>query len=117
MGLRLVANPTFKGHADITVAGEEKQNRISIVWKHKTLKQVGAWFEANKTRTPAESMVEIIESWDGPTDEADQPVPFSVDALEQLLDTHPASGGELVAAWLEQLTESRAKNSKALSGN
>jgi len=117
MGLRLVANPTFKGHADITVADEEKPQRINVVWKHKTLKQVTAWFEANKARTSAESMVEIIDSWDGPTDEDDQPVPFDIDALEQLLDTHPASGGELVAAWLEQLTESRIKNSKALPGN
>lgn len=117
MGLKLVANPTFPGHADITVAGEEMPQRITVVWKHMTLKKVGEWMESNKTRSAVESLQDVIQSWEGPEDENGNPEAFSAESLSKLLENRPVAGSELIAAWMTQLTESRVKNSKALSGN
>lgn len=117
MGLTIVANPTFKGPAAITVVGEAVPVEINVVWKHKTMEQVGEWFEANKSRPAVDGLLEIIEDCPDLLDKDGQPVAFSRESLQTLLSSRSAAAGELVGAYLVNLTESRVKNSKALPGN
>ena len=114
MALKIVANPTFPGHADITVAGQDALERIKLTWRHKTAEQMCEWFEANKARPAIDGLMEIIADCPDLTDADGQPVPFSREVLQTTVANYPPATGELVTAWLAQLTESRTKNLKAL---
>lgn len=52
----------------------------------------------------------VIQDWSGPVDAKAAPVAYSPDALAALLDAYPAAAGELLAAYLAAMTDSRAKN-------
>lgn len=106
---KLQPNPTFPLKVKITVAGQETPGQLDLVAKHKGRKELKAWQERAAKSEDPQFLDEIISGW-SVVDEAGQPVPYTVDALAQLLDTYPMSGFEIYEAYLRELTESRRKN-------
>lgn len=111
--LKIVADPTFAGHADITDLGADAPVRIHVVWKHKTVEQLSAWFESNRDKPAADALMEIVADCPDLANGAGESIPFSRDALAVLLANRAAAVSEITSAYMTQLTESRIKNSKA----
>jgi hypothetical protein len=117
MTIRININPapTFTVPVLISVPGAEPA-KISVTFRHKGRKALDAWIkrpaEAKTAGTEiadADYLGEIIADW-ADIGADDRPVPYSRDALADLLDAYPTSGTELFNAYLKALTEAREKN-------
>ena len=109
--LSIVPPTTFTASARVSVPGSATDAELHITWRHKTVRQFAAWQgSAHKAASDAEFLAEVIASWAGVGDADGKPLPYSPQALAQLLDAYPASGQELVQAYRAALVEARAKN-------
>lgn len=119
----IIPQPTFTCTVNLTVAGSDEPASIKVTWRHKGRKELGAWLRAGNALADigrelhsatalgdAAWLAEAMVGWDGPVDAAGAPVLFAQAELALLLDRYPPAGGELLAAYLHALTESRAKN-------
>lgn len=109
--LLLTPAPTFRAPAQITVPGEEALAEISVEWRYKSRSEALAWSESVRSlaatgqfEAAVSKLGEAIAAWDGPD------VPYSEDALADLVDTYPAALMELHWAYFAALFESRRKN-------
>jgi hypothetical protein len=107
----LTPNPTFTTDVNLTVPGAAEPVKLTVTFRHKGRKSLADWIKRPKVMADAGSPVndaqylnEIIAGWEGP----DQP--YSIEALDELLDAYQPSGQELFEAYVHALTESRAKN-------
>ena len=125
---KIVPNPTFEGVVQITIPGESTPATLRVTWRHMGRRALAVWLKKTKpavqpaaqpvdqpaepatVQTDAEWLAEAMANWAGPVDESGAAVPLSLPALAALLDSAPASGSELLAAYLREMTESRAKN-------
>lgn len=108
---RIVPSPTFRCKVNLSVPGSELPQVVTVDFRHKSGKQLQAWFEgATVADSDASFLGEVIEGWIGVVDEKDAPVPYTLENLARLLDAYPASGRELVLAYQRQLRDARAKN-------
>jgi hypothetical protein len=112
---QLNPNPTFPFVAQITVPGGEAQP-LALIGQHKGRAALQEWIELPKLRAEtgapvmdAEYLGQVLDGWQVSTSDG-VAVPYSVEALQVLLDGYPAAAGEIFAAYLRALTESRAKN-------
>jgi len=111
-------NPTFTAKVSLSVPGDAAPVVIDIEFKHKGRAAYAAWWESVPTaktgdgarRTDADILDEVMVGWTGPLDDKGEPVPYSRDALSQLLDNYPASTMEIYEAYRRALWESREKN-------
>lgn len=110
MALKLTPNPTFSAAVQISVPGQEATEIIRVTFRHKTAEALAAWFQAKADKPARDALDEVIEAWDGPLDAGGEKVSYSREALGNLLSGYPAASGEMVRAYLRELTESRAKN-------
>lgn len=105
---KLTPQPTFWATVALSVPGSETPSSIDIEFRHlgqKALAELLRGEEVNDlTILPA-----LMADWRGVGSDAG-PVPFSVDALAQLLDNYPAASVELFTAYRRALVESRIKN-------
>lgn len=104
--LKLQPNPTFRASVGITVPGESKPALVDIEFRHQPKEKL---VEFTKRLADGRSDVEILEEilvgWKGVDAE------YSPSALRDLLSNYPASGLEILKAYLAELSESRRKNS------
>lgn len=107
--LRLVPHPTFKAPVRISVPGAEPA-ALTVEFRHKSRQGLADWFAASKDKPFAAALAEVIVGWDGVHDESGEAVACTEDALAVLLANYAQAGNELLAAYVAQLTESRAKN-------
>lgn len=110
MSFKLIPNPTFKATVNLTVPGQENPGQIEFEFRHMTSDGLKAWFEDGREKTSAEALSEVIVGWNGVLNTDDNPLPFSAERLAELLANYPASGMEALSAYVNRLTESRAKN-------
>lgn len=103
--------PTFKADVQLTVIGSAEPATLVVTFKHKGRKALADWValpkkmaEAGTPVKDADYLNEVIADWEGPD------LPYSIEALDQLLDAYQPSGQELFEAYIRALTESRAKN-------
>lgn len=108
---KLIPNPTFKTDVQLTVTGSTEPVKLSITFKHKGRKALADWVALPKKMVDAGTPVkdaayldEVIADWEGVD------APYSVEALDALLDAYQPAGQELFEAYIHALTESRAKN-------
>lgn len=104
-------NPTFKADVQLTVIGSTEPAKLVVTFKHKGRKALADWVALPKKMadagTPikdADYLDEVIADWEGVD------APYSVEALDTLLDAYQPAGQELFEAYIRALTESRAKN-------
>lgn len=126
---KIVPNPTFTSKVALTVHGADQPADLTVTWRHKGRAALSAWLAkpaaaaaaaaapgaAGNTLlagVPADAawLAEVMADWSGPVLADGEPAPFCDAALIALLDSYPAAGGELMAAYLRASTESRAKN-------
>lgn len=107
---RLTPDPTFACQVQITVPGQTEQAKLDLVFRHKGRKALREWIDGAKDRRDGPFLAEVIESWSGVENAKGEPVDFSADSLDELLDEYQASGEEIFSAYLRALTEARGKN-------
>lgn len=110
---KIVPNPTFERQVEITRPGEDTPGLIGFTFRHLGGREFQAWNgqASAEGQTDAKWLDQVIIGWQGPVDAADQPLPYSAEALAQLFDDFPAASLEVHRAYLEARMESRAKNS------
>lgn len=112
---QLNPNPTFSFTAQITVPGGEAQP-LALIGRHKGRTALDEWIglpkrlaESGAPIMDADYIGQVLDGWQVATSDG-VAVPYSIEALQVLLDGYPAAAGEIFAAYLRALTESRAKN-------
>ncbi len=121
----LKAAPTFPADAYISVPGEVERAHIVFTFKHKKRRALAEWSARVDKRTAAQPdsaldlalLTEVVAGWSGPRqslDEAAPPVPYTEQALEEMLEEYPGSFIEIVGAYIAGLTRARTKNSGRL---
>lgn len=103
---KLNPNPTFPVSVLITVPGGDSQ-KLRLVFKHKKKKELSEFLDRARSGVGIEMVREMIESVD-----ANEKVEGQTDSefLTDLVENYPAATGDLLSAYLRELTESRLKN-------
>ena len=92
--------------------GQAKPAPLELTARHLGKKALQAWIGASKDRSDPEFLGEVIVGWSASVvDAADSPVPFSPTALALLLNEHAGANHAIYNAYLDELTQGRAKNS------
>jgi len=107
---KLVPNPTFKTIVNLSVPEFKGTAEVTFEFKYKNKEELDKWFAANKNKTTTEALVGLIASWSGVSAEDDTEIAFSKDHLKELLKNYPRAGQEILTAYINALSESRAKN-------
>jgi hypothetical protein len=107
---RLDPNPTFPLKVLLHLPGVEAPATLDLIAKHLGKTALKTWLDRASATTDAEFLAEVIRDWSGVFREGDMAVPFSRDALAQLLESFPAAGAAIVRAYLTELSEVRQKN-------
>lgn len=110
MAFRIAPPPTFGVTVSITLPGGAGVAPLPVTYRHKPLSELRAWIESAGPRDDPAFLAEVIDSWGEVVGADGQAIPYSVDALRQLLDAYPRAGADLFEAYLQALTEARAKN-------
>lgn len=116
MALKLITPLVVKDDVTITVPGAEQVGVLKVVYAYQTARQHDAWRDgvvsaaASGSQTMTELLAPVIKGWEGLEDDQGQPIPYSSEALDDLLDKFPAAAGELYRGYTHVLTRSRAKN-------
>ncbi|QOR55722.1 MAG: hypothetical protein YHS30scaffold667_18 [Phage 65_10] len=117
--MRIKANPTFTTPVKLTIRGQEALAEIQVTWKHKDRDAVKEWMRRPLRATDdgivlveveAAYLMEVMDSWDGPENEAGDKVPLTDKSLADMLREHHTSGQEFYQQYLNALAESRVKN-------
>ncbi|CBJ37898.1 conserved protein of unknown function [Ralstonia solanacearum CMR15] len=99
--------PTFTAEAAIPVAGGGTE-KLQLVFKHKTRDEVKAFFAqagaGADDQSDADVLLEIVAGWEGVD------VPFSREALDQLVQNYPAAPRAIFDTYLAELTGQRRGN-------
>ena len=106
MALKLQPSPTFWTPVHLTVAGAEKPAVVDFEFVHKTKEQLAEFVKSLEKSDQGDDAIlgDVIRSWRGV--DAD----YSASSLRDLMSNYPASGLEILRAYLAALSESRRKN-------
>jgi hypothetical protein len=109
--LRLVPAATFAASVKLTVPGERAPAVMTLVFAHKSKRELQAWVKNSADRSDADFLGDVVRGWKvGPVDEHGEPVPYSADALAALLDAYPAAGDEIYHGYMAAYREAKAGN-------
>lgn len=100
--LKLTPEPTFKTKVGISVPGKGKVP-TEFTFRHKTRKEVLAWIEESKDMKDADLIVDIATGWELEDE-------FNAENISALCEAYSSAGGEIVTAYLQELSGARAKN-------
>jgi hypothetical protein len=109
---RIDPEPTFAADAALTAPGQADPAILPIRWKHLRRDDLKKWIDAlaSSDLSDVDGLAEVIAGWDGVVDAQGKEVPFSREALRELLGAYHTAGAELVRAYVRALTESRLGN-------
>jgi len=110
MAFRIVPSPTFRVKVPLTVPGAEARGVVEIEFRHKGRTEFAAWWDSVAGRKDAEILGDVIAGWVDVVGEQGEQVPYSPEALSQLIDRFPASAVEIQSAYRKALWEAREKN-------
>lgn len=108
--LKLNPAPIFPATAYISVPGVDKPISVKMVFRHRTMKAITAWFKTHEKRDSAEALEELIVSWDGIEDDDGNAIEFSRESLAQLLENYQPATNEIIRAYMGELAASKEKN-------
>lgn len=110
--------PTFELDVRLTVPGQAEPAVIPMTLAYMTAERTAAWFKDRANTRTDEAMADIVKGWgmrDGQAvpavqDDAGQEVPFSAEALAQLVKNYQPATQDILNEWQRGLRESRIKN-------
>jgi hypothetical protein len=101
---KLQPKPTFKAKVGISIAGAPRPAEIEVEFKYLSKDGIKTYFDGLPGKADSEALSEIIVGWAG-VDE-----PYSIAALEMLLDNYPAAASDLFETFRHELLEGKRKN-------
>lgn len=108
---RLAPDPVFMATVPLSVRGGEP---VPVVFnfRHMGRKALAAFIQRTKDEGMADEAVlgAVIDTWRDVVDPSGAPVPYSPQALAQLLDDHPAASTEIWNGYLAALLDYRRGN-------
>ena len=107
---KLTPSPTFEAVVDVTVPGADAKAPIVFTFRHKGRAALKAWAEAVEGRADVDVLADVVAGWRGVCDDRGDEVPYSREALAQLLDAYPAASGEVFRGYMQAHFEARRKN-------
>lgn len=109
----IVASPTFTCPVSLSRPEADLPVKVTFTFKHKSRRAIRAWLDSAATaESDAAWLDEAVDGWgEELRGEDGQPLPYSLRALDRLLNEFPASCSEITAAYLERLQETRRGNS------
>lgn len=107
---KLNPSPTFDAAVELTVPGATEKASVVFTFRHKGRAALKAWSESAQGRSDVEVLSDVVVGWRGVCDDKGDEVPYSRDALAQLLDAYPASGAEVFRGYLQAHFEAARKN-------
>lgn len=110
---RLQANPTFSAPVRITVPGADEPATVQFTFRHKGRKALAQFrnrIEAEKL-DDVDVLMEVVADWSEDIKNPDGvPVPFTREALQELIDAYHNATREIWDGYLLALGEARAGN-------
>lgn len=101
--LKIKANPTFQAKVQIPTY-DDGMEEISVEFKYMTVKELSKYISELPEKTDVQIMTDIIVGWSGVDGD------FNKENVEKILDTFHGFSRAVWAAFLETLTQVRAKN-------
>jgi hypothetical protein len=101
---KIQPKPTFTAKVSISVPGEAKPATFDAEFKHLGRDGLRAYFEHLEGKTDVDALAEIVVGWSGVD------VPYSADALAEMLDNYPTSALAFFDAFRREALEAKAKN-------
>lgn len=108
MGLIKTAKATFKRNVQILHGGAVAVD-LEVEFKYIKPRDYDEFMRRQSERKNIDSIAEIIVSWSGLKDESNNEVPYSLNALTELLDEYWCAS-TILEAWVSGLTGARQKN-------
>ena len=103
--------PTFPAAVALSIPGQAKPREIKVTFRHKNRTATDVWSaRAHINKPDAPLLDEVIVSWEGVQDAAGEPVPYSLTALSDLLESYGAAWAEFLSAYISELRAAKAKN-------
>jgi len=109
----LQAKPTFRAKVAVHRPGEPEAAPFTVEFRHMTQSKLQAFLDETKSKRDQEAidaLASIIVSWESVGTPAGEPVPFSRDALAQMIDQFPATAQSMFVAYAAELAGSRLGN-------
>lgn len=107
--LALQPAPTFTAPVEIPQPGDAPALVLDVTWRHKGQKALLAWCKkaASEGHSDLDTIDEVVTGWD----DIKAGVPYSREALAQLLDDFPAAALAFAKTYQAELLGARRKNS------
>jgi hypothetical protein len=112
MKITLKPARSFERAVEFAVEGSAEPARIDCTWRVKGRQQLAEFLDrAAKGDQPGVlSLLEVLESWSGPVDEAGKPLPLNRRTLAALLDDYEQSQPAFINAYVDGCAELIEKN-------
>lgn len=111
---KIVPNPTFACQVPLRRPDSEVPVRVGWTFRHKTAAELAAWMRRaadGEYPSDVEFIAEVTEGWGAEILGADdKPLPYSAQALAQLLDAFPGAGVDIVTTYRRRLGDARLGN-------
>lgn len=104
----LVPLPTFQAPVALSQPGLAEPLEVRFTFRHKTRTAIGKWAEAWMRNPSAELLHEAIVDWEIKKD--GEPVPYSLTALSELVESYTPARGEIADAYILEITRAKRKN-------
>jgi hypothetical protein len=105
----LEPNPTFTAPVSIPLPGGEIAT-VDFTFAHKGRKALQRFLDRVKDMPDAEAVAEILGDWSGISGADGEPLPYTPEALEALLDNHHGAAMAILQTYIRELTGARVKN-------
>lgn len=100
--ISLVPNPTFDYPVAIPVPGSDPV-KVRFTFKHRSRKDVAAWWEASKEKSDAEMVLDCVTGW-----ELDDE--FTPQNVERLCESYAGAALAILNTYAAELRGAREKN-------
>jgi len=107
---KVVTPKQFKQEIELVIPGLEAPAKVEIEFKYVRPADLTDYFKGFGTKPLVDGLSEVIISWTGFVDEADTPIPFSKEALQNLQEDFHSVPDQILQGWLVGLGAARLKN-------
>lgn len=104
----LKPNPTFESF--VSIGTPQGTVKLKLEFRHKDKPTVAAWVKAAAEKPATEVLPQIIVGWHDVADKDGVAVPYSTEALAQLLNDYHAAGDAIFTHYLKALHGELEKN-------